>query len=270
MSASQATTGNDGRRPARWKWLRILAKVVGLALVLSLLLSLLVSYLAPIEFVYALAAGWVIHAMRVLPDLISKWQFVSLPAVALVLAWLISHRLLRWWLTSRNHPAAEAWTMKQSGVVLTLLFLCSGAAITLSCVAHQMMWLSQTKWFESNLRTEPIKRMHDIRQVMLMLYEFDHEQHRLPYSWNELLDWDEAAHQKQLAQWLLCTEQGPSWLTLTLPGAELMALHPATVLVVSDLVQDHHIVGRADTSVTRITPRQLDAMIAEGKWLLAY
>ena len=268
MNESRPEARQPGSRPLLWLWVRIVTRVFVAVLVALVLLSILASFAAPFQLIYALAAGWMIHGLRVVPDFLSNWQLALLPVAALVLAWVIGHRLIRWWLTSRGHQAAGAWTMRRSGVVLGLVVLCGAAAIAFSGLAHQMMWLGQTKWTERNTRSDLILKINDTRQVMMMLYEFEHYHDRLPHSWDELLNWDEGAQREHLARLLLGGGRGTSWCSLTLPGAEAHAMNPATVLVVSDLVDGYHVIGRADASVMRINPQQLDAMIAGGNWLL--
>jgi hypothetical protein len=267
MNETRPHAKQPERRPLLYSWLRIVTKIIVVLMLAFVLLIVLASFAVPMQMIYALAAGWLNHGLRVVPDFISKWQAALLPLAALVLAWVIGHRLIRWWLANRDHPAAGSWTMRQSGVVLGLVVMCGAAAIAFSGMAHQMMWLGQTKWMESSTRSHLMLRIHDTRQVMLMLYEFDLEHDRLPHSWDELLDWGEGAQREHLARLLLGMRPGISWSSLTLPGAETQTMNPATVLVLSDLVDGYHVTGRADMSVTRITPQQLDAMIARGNWL---
>ena len=242
--------------------LRIMAAVT--LVFLLLLLPLAVGIHVFPELIFALAAGWFLHAARVVPDFFAQWHAVVLPAAALALAWWTGHRLIRWWLASRSSALANVWTMGRSAMLLGMLLLCGAAAIAVSGVAHQMMWLGKTKWTQSNRRSEVTRMISDIRQCGLVLMEFEEERGRLPHSWDEVLRGDEERDYSHLILHMIRRHALP---VMTHPGADTHDMNPGTILLISEEAEGRHALGLADGAVRSVTRRQLDAILASGEML---
>jgi hypothetical protein len=242
--------------------LRILA---GSALVIALVFLLFMagSVVLP-DVIFALAVGWLKHGTRVLPDFFAQWPSAVLPVAALVVAGWTGHRLIRWWLASRGSALAPGWTMARSAILLGLLLLCGAAAIAISGVAHQMMWLSQTEWTKSNRRTELTQMLNNIRQCMFLLLEFDAEKDRLPHSWEELLREDE---EKGYADFIHHISERHTLPVMTRPGVNLSGMNPANILLISEEIEGRHALGLANGSAVHVSREQLDAILASGEML---
>lgn len=233
-----------------------------LSLGVILVVLVLFGNLVLLQVGFALVAGWVLHAVRALPGFLVQWQAAGLPMAALVVAWWTGHRLIRWWLSSRANPLAQTWTARRTAALLGLVLLGGAAAVATSGVAHQMMWLGQTKWTQGSRRTELTSTLNDTRQMLILLMEFAHDHGRLPNSWEEVIRMDVNQHNASLLRYVLLQRAPPA---LTHPGADWAKMNPATIVLISELVDDRYVLGMADGAARSVTPEVLDAILASGE-----
>jgi hypothetical protein len=269
MIDSENKNPGNPSRPQRQRvpWLRSAWRAFLAVLLLFAGLFFLAMIIGNITFIqagFAMLAGWLIHLTRVLPGLLSQWQAAVVPLACVILAWWTAHRLLRWWFLSRGSAIAGAWTVLRTGAVLALLLLGGAAAIAVSGIAHQAMWLGQTDWIQSNRRSELTMAMNNARQLMLVLVEYDHDHGRLPESWDEVFHWNDTINAAVIIQLFGGRDGKPAIPMLARPGAILADLNPQAILLVSDIIEGYHVVGRADASVTRLAPDALEQNFARS------
>jgi len=247
--------------PSFFPWILLLG------FVLFLLAMMLPSGVALIQIVWAAIAGWLLHGLRVLPVFVGKWQGAMLPLSMVLVAWWVGHGLLRWYLQSSGSRLAERWTLRLSGALLALVLFGAAAAVSISGVAHQAMWLGQTKWVEtSGVSLERRINMTLINLWKVMWY-YDSETGKLPASMDELMEF---LIETDLADPALIHTQGGNNLyvpMLTKPGAVLAELPPNMIVLISNPVDGLYFAMLANGQDLRITPQELDEIIARGDWL---
>lgn len=165
---------------------RVVIWIVGVVLFLFLILLLLVfsRNLAFLEVPYRLLAGWFIHTVKAFPFLFVSCRPFLLPLGCMLLATWLIHRFAVWWHSTRNMEGR--WPFKHTIRGVMLLLLGAAAAIALSGVVHQMVWLFQGQWTQTNHRTELTAAVSNMRQLNLLIFEFQEEKGRDPYSFEEL------------------------------------------------------------------------------------
>lgn len=215
---------------------------------------------------WALVTGWVSHGFRVMPAFAAKWQSTILPVAAVLLAWWVGHRWLRGFLKAKGSSLLEKWTIRHSGALLALLMLGSAAAVSISGVVHQAMWLGQTQWTEiRGARPLTIARL-EMRNLMQMMHYFNNENGRLPKNLDELR-MSEVNRDYHFVERTFFRSHGLVLSPMmTQPGAVLENLNPATVILISDLVEGHHVIVRADGSQDAISVEELEELIARKDW----
>lgn len=77
------------------------AKIVRFTLVLFFLMGFVVSAW-PLEIFLHLIAGSFIHTWKNLPPFFSQWRAALLPLACLVVAVLLAHRFIRWWIKAKD------------------------------------------------------------------------------------------------------------------------------------------------------------------------
>ncbi|MCP5545859.1 MAG: hypothetical protein H7A50_00645 [Akkermansiaceae bacterium] len=160
--------------------------------ILVALLVLLVAYgslilargTAPLEFVIRVLIGWVFHLRDAgLPAVMGNAGALWFPLACLVLAGWMAHRFLVWWAAARN----RTWRPGTSACLVALFVLASASAIAMSGVFHQMMWLAGSKIVESNRRTNLTMAINNLRQLWLVVMDFEAEHGRHAESLEELV-----------------------------------------------------------------------------------
>ena len=258
MNDSASTTPPVSRRQVFGCVTKIL--IAGGGLFVIAVMFGVIGNLVILELAIALATGWVRHGLRVLPDFFAQWPPAIVPLAALALTWWTGHRLLRWWLAARGSAMTQAWGIGRSAAVLGLVLLCGAAAIAISGVAHQMMWLGQTQWTQDNRRSDFTVTLNQTRMMAMVLTEFDVMHGRLPHSWDELIDAD--IHDSFLLREMIRHGNFP---LLVQPGASLSEINPWSIVTISERVNDRHVLGLANGSVTSVPPKQLEAIVASGE-----
>lgn len=137
-----------------------------------------------VEFPIHFLLGWMFHSWEVLPPLLAKSHALALPLGCLVLAGVLAHRFIRSALAKNG--SSRNWRPTDTFSSIVLVLLGCGAAIALSGVAHQVVWLMGDRWVRSNHRTEQTVAVNNARQLMFALMEFHDLHHRYPNSLHEL------------------------------------------------------------------------------------
>jgi hypothetical protein len=137
------------------------------------------------ETPFHLFFGWALHARSAFPALAPRWTETLLPLACLTLALWLAHRFIRWWLAAKG--SAMRWHLKHTLSASALLLLGSAAAIAMSGIVHQAVWLMDEPWYERRgmdaVRTMTI---NSARQVLLAIEDFRIEEGRYPDSLIEL------------------------------------------------------------------------------------
>lgn len=232
-------------------WKRILGKAVRIFMITLVLIFLMgfIGVTFPIEIAFHLIAGPFIHAWKNLPPFVVQWRSALLPLACLAVAVVLAHRFIRWWITSKD--IRMSWRWGHTAAAALLLLLGSAAAIAMSGITHQAAWLFSSPWLESNRKMRVIGAMHDARQIMLVLSEYEAEHGRYPDTL------DEAVKALDVTPQLLWVQAGsgrPSEPFIFLkPG--LIPTKMAEPVLVSPVIQpdDKVAVGYSDTSVRMLT-----------------
>jgi hypothetical protein len=242
-------------------WKRILGKVVRIFMI-TLVVIFLMGFLGvtfPIEIAFHLIAGPFIHAWKNLPPFVVQWRSSLLPLACLAIAVVLAHRFIRWWITSKD--IRMSWRWGHTAAAALLLLLGSAAAIAMSGITHQAAWLFSSPWLESNRKMRVIGAMHDARQIMLVLSEYEAEHGRYP---NTL---DEAVKALDVTPQLLWVQAGSGR-----PREPFIFLKPGLVptkmaepVLVSPVIQpdDKVAVGYSDTSVRMMTHQAWQKLATE-------
>jgi len=262
---------SEEAKPVRW-WNRALSPTWLCVLLLGCLFLLLVLMLpygpAFFQIFWAAMAGWLLHGLRVLPVFADKWQAVIIPLSMVIVAWWMGHGFLRWYFQSSGSRLAGRWTFRRSGALLALVLLGAAAAVSISGVAHQAMWLGQTKWTENRRGGSPAAMTamstRNLGQIMIF---HDSETGRLPATMDEL--WKFVVENDViLPASILTSYDGKLYVPmLTSPGAVIAELPPNKVILFSNPVAGMHHAYLASGALIRITPQELDEIIARGDWI---
>lgn len=171
MSGDAISTGGV---PKPW-WNQILW-YTGFVLVSILTFSVLFVLVAVPEH---LLLGWFFHGTRTLPTWLAGWRAAMLPAGCLVMAGVLLHRFI--------HRLHTAWRLRDTVASLVLLLSGCGAAIALSGVIHEAVWLMGRPVTEvRGKRTERTNAVNSARQLAFALIEFHDENGNYPSSLAEL------------------------------------------------------------------------------------
>lgn len=141
--------------------------------------------LTVIELPLRLLLGWTWHLGQAVPELLPQWPKLLLPLACLALATWLVHRFIRWWLAAKG--SAADWRARHTLSATTLVLLGVAAAIALSGVVHQAVWLADAPWWTNRgkftIRTDATNK---IRQLHLAIIDFENEHGRYPDSLAEL------------------------------------------------------------------------------------
>ena len=128
----------------------------------------------PIHFLF----GWLFHGWHTLPHLLDKWPALLLPVGSLILAGVLAHRFICRTLADKG--STRIWRPTDTASCIVLILLGCGAAIALSGVAHQTIWLMGDRWVQSNHRTEQTMAVNNARQLLIALEEYHVEHDHYP------------------------------------------------------------------------------------------
>jgi hypothetical protein len=94
-----------------------------------------------IEIPVRVLFGWLIYLWNSLPQFLAKWHTALISVVFLMVAAVIGHRCIRFWLTYKF--PARTWHLRHTVGVLALLLLVSAAAIAVRGAVQQLIWLTR-------------------------------------------------------------------------------------------------------------------------------
>lgn len=220
-----------------------------------------------LELPFRLFAGWFFHASRAFShfstDFFSFARAAAFPCAAAAIALWGTHRLVLWWRASNG--ISNDWRFKHTALAGTLIFLGSAAAIALSGVLHEAVWLPQGKIIKSNRRMPLTMAINNARQLGMLLFEHESDHESLPKS---LLDLEELAGDSFRLQRLLFVDlgtQGPPEPFIFLKSGT-SSNNPHEILMISpQMTEDGSFaVLKADLSVTRQKPEKFVEVIKTG------
>ncbi len=119
--------------------------VAGVVCILGIFFLLCLGCLVPLDFIFALVAGWILYLVRVVPQITLNWSgllsaLVCLVALAFSLQWF-----LRWFFkqvqADSGNPAPRNWSWSWTLRILGLVMLMFVAGISAIGVTHQTAWL---------------------------------------------------------------------------------------------------------------------------------
>ncbi len=242
----------------RWKWIvrGTIIAVVALLFV-SATGNILILEL-PIHFLI----GWSFHVWHAIPGAFAKWRGAILPTGCLLMAGVLTHRFISRYVASRE--AGRIWKPAFTASILGLILLGCAAAIALSAVVHQVVWLSRDSIIENQAsKRRRIQVFGDASNIMLRVVEFHDSYGHLPLSLAELAPMDD---QPRLRLGVT-SGNGPFEPFLLLnPGGHL-PLDPEQPVIISPASREtgRIIVGYADTSVLFILLKDLPRILADSK-----
>ncbi len=169
------------KMPRRKSWIIRLA-VWGFVLTFFGAMTGLITVLeAPLRLVF----GWALHAWVTLPPLLPRWKELLLPLAALGLALWMIDLFIRWALVAKG--SEFRWQGRHTLSATFLLLLGAAAAIAMSGIVHQMVWLGGESWWAGNRPViQRTVAMANARQILLALEDFEEKNGRYPDSLAEL------------------------------------------------------------------------------------
>lgn len=118
---------------------------VGVMGTLGLLFLLCLGCLAPLDFIFALVAGWAFYLYRVVPQITWNWSGFLTAIVCLVILTFGFQWFLRWFYkqlqAKSGNPTPRSWSWSWTLRVLGLVVLMFVAGISAIGVTHQTAWL---------------------------------------------------------------------------------------------------------------------------------
>lgn len=206
--------------------------------------------------------GWVFHGMTTLPPLLANWRMALFPAGCLVLAGVLIHRFVCRSLGAKEVPLS--WRPAHTMASLALLLLGCGAAIALSGVVHQTVWLMGDPWTENRgRRAKQTQAVSNARQVLLALHEFHDAEGHYPSSLRELEG--KFIHSPKLVWVETETSRLPEAFIFLKPGGTI-SLTEVEPLIVSPVFESRQkiVVGYSDNSVTSLPAGKLESILKGG------
>ncbi|MCW1885067.1 hypothetical protein OKA04_10040 [Luteolibacter flavescens] len=149
-----------------------------------LVFTALASLTSFLDFLLHLAIGWFWHLEKTAPALLPQWQGILLPLGCLVLGTWLVHRFTRWWISAKG--SRLEWKAAHTLSATALLLLGAAAAIALSGVVHQAVWLSDTTWWTKNRMYARTSATMNIRQLQIAITDFKSSHGRYPDSLAEI------------------------------------------------------------------------------------
>jgi len=138
-----------------------------------------------LELPLRLMLGWAWHLIQAAPALLPLWPKLLLPLGCLALATWLVHRFIRWWITTKGQSLD--WRPRHTVSATLLVLLGAAAAIALSGVVHQAVWLADAPWWTNRGRpVERVEAMSKIQQLHIAIIDFQGEHGRYPESLSEL------------------------------------------------------------------------------------
>jgi len=238
----------------------------------GILILVLLIFVAPFLLIYQafpvlifhLLFGWVFHAGNVLLPFLQEWRSAVMPMILLLVAGVFFHGFMGWWVKAKRKEMV--WRIRHSGFVITLLLLCSGAAIAASGVVHQLFWLAQEPiTYNRGRRTELVQATINAKQLVLALEEYQVDHGKYPERLMDLMD-DGIVYNTRLFTVLPEGKRVAEPFVLLHPGRKA-DLPPRTPVLISPLLDRRktYVVGFADMSVDRVKEDELWILLEEPK-----
>lgn len=246
-------------RSTAWTVMLWIIRIVIVGIIIfffSAVLRTIVLLELPIHFLL----GWLFHAKQALPPLLDKWQALLLPVGCLILAGTLAHRFIRRSLEEKG--SSRIWRPADTASCIALILLGCGAAIALSGVAHQAVWLMGDRWIRSNHRSEQTMAINNARQLMIALAESHIEHDRYPNSLQEL---ESTVDIPEHLIWVQVDDSGlKEPFILLVPGQERIA-NPHEPVIISPIIRStgKFVVGYGDFSVTSRPAIQFDQILQQ-------
>lgn len=139
--------------------------------------------IAVLEAPFRLVFGWVLHAWVTLPPLLPRWNELLFPMASLGLALCLTDRFIRWALAAKGSKLP--WQGRHTVATTFLLLLGAAAAIAMSGIVHQVVWLGAEPWW-GNGRSQVTVAMSHTRQIVMGIHAFEEENSRFPESLADL------------------------------------------------------------------------------------
>jgi hypothetical protein len=136
------------------------------------------------EVPFRLLCGWAVHVWVTLPPLFARWNELLLPAAALGLALWLTDRFIRWALAARGSKLS--WQGRHTVSATFLVLLGAAAAIAMSGIVHQMVWLGAEPWWGNGRGYQLTEAVSNARQIAVAIQEFEQKNGRYPESLEEL------------------------------------------------------------------------------------
>jgi hypothetical protein len=138
-----------------------------------------------LELPLRLLLGWAWHLAQAFPSLLPHWHKLLLPLGCFALATWLAHRFIRWWISAKGNGID--WRARHTIPATLLVLLGAAAAIALSGVVHQAVWLLDAPWWTNRGRAmERTQAMSNIRQLQIAITKFENDHNRYPDSLAEL------------------------------------------------------------------------------------
>ncbi len=129
--------------------------------------------------------GWAVHAWVSLPPLLPQWSELLLPFAALGLALWLTDRFIRWALAAKGSELP--WQGRHTVSATFLLLLGAAAAIAMSGIVHQVVWLGGERWWDGRgPGFQQSTAVSNARQILIALEAYEEKNGRYPESLAEL------------------------------------------------------------------------------------
>jgi len=136
------------------------------------------------EVPFRLLCGWAVHAWVTLPPLLARWNELLLPAAALGLALFLTDRFIRWALAAKGSKLS--WQGRHTVAATFLVLLGAAAAIAMSGIVHQAVWLGGEPWWGKGRGYQLTEVVSNARQIAVAMQELERKNGRYPESLAEL------------------------------------------------------------------------------------
>lgn len=171
----------DQPTPARlWRERLYSTVAVSLFLLLAAGLGLILLFEVP----FRLLCGWAVHVWVTLPPLLPRWNELLFPLAALGLSLFLTDRFIRWTLAAKGSKLP--WQSRHTVSATFLVLLGAAAAIAMSGIVHQMVWLGAEPWWGNGRGMQQTIALDKARQIAVAIKEFEQKNDRYPESLAEL------------------------------------------------------------------------------------
>lgn len=151
------------------------------------LLYVLLMFPYLVETPFRIIVGWALHVKHMASRVGFEWTTLAIAIASFALAWFGAHRFLLWYVGERK-PGTH-WRTKHTLCAMLLLLLGAGAAISLSGIVHQSVWLGSERMVmvkaTSKDRDQVLGRGE---QIGMALRAYAEKEGKYPLSLDSLVD----------------------------------------------------------------------------------